>query len=83
MQEIYDFMAGRDVSASYSDPAHKSQYHFQEFVDVENEVKRIIKESYTYVDGKLVINEVESGLDVAKVLADNPKPAAILQSDEI
>lgn len=37
---IKTFMNGRDVSASYSDPSHKSEYDFQEFVEVfENEAR--------------------------------------------
>jgi hypothetical protein len=30
-QAILKFMNGRDVSSSYSDPAHKSEYNFEEF----------------------------------------------------
>jgi hypothetical protein len=32
--EIKEFMNGRDISSSYSDPAHNSSYDFQEFVYV-------------------------------------------------
>ena len=38
--EIKEFMNGRDVSQSYTDPAHNSSYDFQEFVYVYEEEKR-------------------------------------------
>ena len=40
-QEIYTFMAGRDVSASFSDPAHNSEISFNTFKAVLAEVKRV------------------------------------------
>jgi hypothetical protein len=39
-QAIKEFMNGRDISSSYSDPTHNSQYDFQEFVYVYEEEKR-------------------------------------------
>lgn len=53
-QERYDsikaFMNGRDVSQSYSDPSHNSQYDFQEFVEVWENEQRLKAESEQQID---------------------------------
>ena len=42
MKDIYEFMDGRDVSASFSDPAHDSKYSFGELLAVDAEAKRVV-----------------------------------------
>ena len=41
MDDIYNFMDGRDVSSSFSDKAHNSEYSFEEFIVVDKEAKRV------------------------------------------
>lgn len=70
-QQKYDFMNGRDVSQSFSDPSHNSEIRFEEFEEIVNEVKRVEKELIKQARN----NEknpiaVEGDLDSAKI-ADN------------
>ena len=79
MQDIYDFMNGRDVSASFSDKTHNSDYSFGQFVAVQNEVDRILADRYIHSideNGENIASinpDVSSELlDVSKVLENNP-----------
>jgi hypothetical protein len=40
---IKEFMNGRDISSSYSDPKHNSEYDFSEFEHVYNEEQKLIE----------------------------------------
>ena len=51
IQEVYDFMAGRDVSSSFSDKAHNSQYDFEDFVSVDKEAKKVKAELLSKLNG--------------------------------
>ena len=57
MQDIYDFMNGIDVSTSFSDPAHNSEYSFEEFVAAEKEAKRVKAEIASKKAGTFVLEE--------------------------
>jgi len=57
IQKVYDFMNGRDVSSSFSDKAHNSEYDFEEFVAVDKEVKKIKAEIISKKAGTFVLEE--------------------------
>jgi len=54
-QEIYDFMAGRDVSSSFSDKGHNSEIDFIDFMVVDREAKRVKIELASKKDGTFLL----------------------------
>ena len=56
-QEIYDFMNGRDVSSSFSDPSHNSEVSFEEFIAVDKEAKKVKAEILSKKAGTFVLEE--------------------------
>jgi len=57
--EVYSFMAGRDCSASFQDPAHNSAYDFGDFVVVETEKKAIESDIKSLMSGSVVLTPAE------------------------
>ena len=53
--DIYNFMNGRDCSASFSDASHNSEYSFNEFLEVENETKRVKNELTSKKNGTFLL----------------------------
>jgi len=58
-QEIYDFMNGRDVSSSFSDPSHNSEVSFEEFIAVDKEAKKVKAEILSKKAGTFVLEELD------------------------
>jgi 6-pyruvoyl-tetrahydropterin synthase len=56
VQEIYNFMNGRDISTSYQDAAHNSKYDFSDFVAVTDEVNRVKAEFTAKKDGAFLLS---------------------------
>lgn len=56
-QTIYTFMGNRDVSSTFSDPAHNSEYDFKDIEAVIKEKERIIAEIALLKSGNKVIKE--------------------------
>jgi len=80
MQEIYDFMGGRDVSSSFSDPAHNSEYDFNSFVECEKEVKRVSAEMRGKKAGTFVLeNEIPAVLDENGDVVQEAIPAVLYE----
>lgn len=79
-QEIYEFMNGRDISASYSDPAHNSTIDFAEFVEVVDEADKVKDELSSKKAGTFTISSsVPAVLNDAGEVVTEEVPAVFYQ----
>ncbi len=75
MQTDYDFMAGRDVSTSFSDPAHNSEIDFIDFIVADREAQRVKAKMISLINGSF---ELEAAIPSEKEVNEETGEVTIL-----
>ena len=76
-QQIYEFMAGRDPSTSFSDKSHNSEVNFIDFVGVNMEADRVKDKIVSLVNGSF---EIEAAVPAITTLNETTGEISVVKA---